>query len=332
VKEVLSSLRGAKDVQAEMLVGKPTITFQVNREAAARFGLNVADVLETIHAGVGGEEVSTMIDGNRRVPITVRFHEKVRSDSADIMNIPLRTPDGSLIPLARVVEATTTSGVAWIRRENLSRVLVVYSNVEDRDIGSFVAEAQKKMKALKFPSGYYATWGGQFEHQEKAMRTLAIIIPLTILLILVILYTEFKSLRHALLILTGVPLSIIGGIFSLFISGQNVSVPAAVGFLAVFGVAMLNGVVLVEYFAQLQERGKSLSEAVREGCLLRLRPILITATVAILGLLPLLMATGVGAEVQRPLSTVVVGGLFTSTLLTLFILPAIYLMVESRKK
>jgi len=333
VKDILASIRGAKDVQAEMLLGKPTVTIQVDRETAARFGLNVSDVLEIVHAGVGGETVSTLIDGNRRAPIVVRFDESSRRDVAEIMRIPMRTADGALIPLSRVAEATTTSDVAQIRRENLSRLIVVHANLEARDIGSFVAEAQEKTrKGLKLPPGYYVTWGGQFENQQKAMRTLSLIIPLTILLILVILYTEFKSLRHALLILTGVPLSVIGGVFSLFLTGQNLSVPAAVGFLAVFGVAMLNGVVLVAYFRQLQGNGKDLAQVVREGCLLRLRPILITATVAMLGLFPLLLARGVGAEVQRPLATVVVGGLFTSTLLTLFFLPAAYLMVEGRKK
>jgi cobalt-zinc-cadmium resistance protein CzcA len=277
--------------------------------------------------------VSTLIDGNRRAPIVVRFDESSRRDVAEIMRIPMRTADGALIPLSRVAEAATTSGVAQIRRENLSRLIVVHANVEGRDIGSFVAEAQKKtQKGLKLPTGYFVTWGGQFENQQKAMHTLSLIIPLTVLLILVLLYTEFKCLRHALLILTGVPLSVIGGIFSLFLSGQNLSVPAAVGFLAVFGVAMLNGVVLVSYFRQLEGGGKDLAQIVREGCLLRLRPILITATVAMLGLFPLLLARGVGAEVQRPLATVVVGGLFTSTLLTLFFLPAAYLMVEGRKK
>ena len=332
VKNILAGMRGAKDVQAEMLLGKPTVTIQVDREAAARFGLNVDDVLEIIHAGVGGEAVSTFIEGNRRAPIVVRFEESSRKDVAEIMRIPLRTAGGTLIPLSRVAEAATTSGAAQIRRENLSRLIVVHANVEERDIGSFVAEAQSKTKNMKLPPGYFVTWGGQFENQEKAMRTLSLIIPLTVLLILVLLYTEFKSLRHALLILTGVPLSIIGGFFSLFFTGQNLSVPAAVGFLAVFGVAMLNGVVLVSYFRKLESEGKPLQEAVREGCLLRLRPILITATVAILGLFPLLLARGVGAEVQRPLATVVVGGLFTSTLLTLFILPAMYLMSEGRKR
>ena len=193
-----------------------------------------------------------------------------------------------------------------------------------------MAEAQRKITgAVKFPPGYYMDWGGQFENQRRAMRMLSIIIPLTVILMLALLYMEFKSLRHSLLVLTSVPLSIIGGILALFFSGQNVSVPAAVGFLAVFGVAMLNGVVLVAYFRQLQREGRSLEEVVRQGCLLRLRPILMTAIVAIQGLFPLLLARGVGAEVQRPLATVVVGGLFTSTLLTLFVLPSLYLITES---
>ena len=333
VKDLLVSVRGAKDIQVESLLGKPTVTFQVDREAAARFGLNVADVLEIIHAGVGGETVSTLIDGTRRSAIVVRFDENSRRDTSDIMRIPMRTPEGTLIPLSRIVEATATSDVAKIRRENLLRFAVVHANVEDRDIGSFVSEANQKIRSkVKFPPGYFISWGGQFENQQRAMRTLLIIIPLTILLILALLYTEFKSLNHALLILTGVPLSIIGGLLALFFSGQNLSVPAAVGFLAVFGVAMLNGVVLVAYFRQLQGEGRPINEVVLQGCLLRLRPILITATVAMLGLLPLLLARGVGAEVQRPLATVVIGGLFTSTLLTLFILPAAYMMVEGRQK
>ena len=333
VKNVLSAIKGAEDVQVDTALGKPTVTIQVNRQAAARFGLNVADVLDVIQAGVGGETVSTLIDGNRRYEIAVRFPEVSRQDIADIMALPLRTSDGALIPLSRVTETSESSGVASIRRENLSRLLVVHSNVEDRDLGSFVAEAQKKIQEkVRFPSGYFVDWGGQFENQQRAMRTLSIILPLTILLILALLYTEFKSLRHAFLILTGVPLSVIGGVFALFLSGQNLSVPAAVGFLVVFGVAMLNGVVLIAFFRQLQAEGKPLEEVVLQGCLLRLRPILITATVTMLGLLPLLLSRGVGAEVQRPLATVVVGGLFTSTLLTLFILPSVYLMVESRQK
>ncbi len=333
IKNVLAAIKGAEDVQVDTALGKPTVTIQVNRQAAARFGLNVADVLDVIQVGVGGETVSTLIDGNRRYEIAVRFPEVSRQDIGDIMALPLRTSDGALIPLSRIAESSESSGVASIRRENLSRLLVVHSNVEDRDLGSFVAEAQKKIQEkVRFPSGYFVDWGGQFENQQRAMRTLTIIVPLTILLILALLYTEFKSLRHALLILTGVPLSVIGGVFALFLSGQNLSVPAAVGFLVVFGVAMLNGVVLIAFFRQLQSEGKPLQEVILQGCLLRLRPILITATVTMLALLPLLLSRGVGAEVQRPLATVVVGGLFTSTLLTLFIVPSVYLMVEARQK
>ena len=331
-KDVLASIKGAKDVQVETLLGKPTVTLQVDRTAAARFGLNVADVLQVVSAGIGGEAVSTLIDGSRRYEIVVRFDEASRRDLGQIMRIPIRTAEGNLVPLGRVAEATVSSGVAKIRRESLQRLVVVQANVEGRDLGGFVAEAQEQIaRRVKFPAGYFTDWGGAFENQRRAMRTLSIIVPLTIVIILVLLYTAFNSLRHALLIISGVPFSIIGGIFALLLSGQNLSVPAAIGFIAVFGVAMLNGVVLVAYLIQLREEGLPLDEVVRRGCLLRLRPVLMTATVTILGLVPLLLARGIGAEVQRPLATVVVGGLFTSTLLTLFILPAVYLMIEGRR-
>lgn len=333
IKDVLATVQGAKDVQVETILGKPTITLEVDRGAIARFGLNVSDVLEVVRAGVGAETVSTLIDGTRRYEIVVRLNEASRRDIEDIMRIPLRTAEGNLVPMSRVAEAVVSSGVAKIRRESLSRLIVVQANVEGRDIGGFVAEAQEKIGArVKLPAGYYTDWGGAFENQRRAMRTLAIIVPLTILIILVLLYTAFNSLRHALLIISGVPFSIIGGIFALLLSGQNLSVPAAVGFITVFGVAMLNGVVLLSYLIQLREEGLPLEEVVRRGCELRLRPVLMTATVTILGLAPLLLARGIGAEVQRPLATVVVGGLFTSTLLTLFILPAVYLMAERRRE
>jgi cobalt-zinc-cadmium resistance protein CzcA len=332
VKDALAGVRGAKDVQVETLLGKPTVTIHVDRSAAARFGLNVGDVLDVVRAGIGGEVVSTLIDGTKRYEIVARFDEASRSDVGPIMRIPLRTAEGNLVPLGRVAEVITTSGVAKIRRESLARLVVVQANVEGRDLGGFVAEAQERItKTVKLPAGYYTDWGGAFENQQRAMRTLSIIVPLTIVLILVLLYTAFNSFRHALLIISGVPFSVIGGIFALLASGQNLSVPAAIGFIAVFGVAMLNGVVLVAYLVQLREEGLPLDEVVRRGCLLRLRPVLMTATVTILGLVPLLLAQGIGAEVQRPLATVVVGGLFTSTILTLFILPIVYLVFEGRR-
>ncbi len=332
IKDTLASVRGAKDVQVETLTGKPMLTLKVDRAAAARFGLSVADVLEVVQAGLGGQAVSTLIDGTKRYEIVVRFAEAARSNIEDILRIPLRTAEGNLVPLSRVAEPVVSSGVARVRRENLARLIVVQANVEGRDVGGFVQEAQEKIgQQVKLPAGYYTDWGGAFENQRRAMQTLAIIVPLTIVLILVLLYTAFTSLRYALLVISGVPFSVIGGVFALLLSGQTMSVPAAIGFIAVFGVAMLNGVVLVSYFIQLRDEGLDLDTLVRRGCLLRLRPVLMTATVAILGLVPLLLARGVGAEVQRPLATVVVGGLFTSTLLTLFILPAVYLMLERRR-
>lgn len=332
VKEVLSTVKGVTDLQVETVLGKPTLTIQVDRAQVARYGLNVDDVLQVVRAGIGGEPVSTLIDGVKRFEILVRFDEAARQDLEPIANIPLQTPDGRLIPLKQVAQISLSPGVARIRRENLSRLLVVQCNVVGRDIGSFVTEAQTKIDAtVKFPPGYYTDWGGQFENQRRAMRTLAIVVPITILLIFVLLYTAFASVKHAFLVIANVPFSVIGGLFALLLSGQNVSVPAAIGFIAVFGVAMLNGVVLVTYFTQLKEEGLSAEEAVRRGSFLRLRPVLMTATVAILGLVPLLLATGIGAEVQRPLATVVVGGLFTSTLLTLILLPVGYLLMEVRE-
>jgi cobalt-zinc-cadmium resistance protein CzcA len=333
IKDTLTTVPGAKDVQVETLTGKPMLTLQVDRAAAARFGLSVADVLEVVQAGLGGETVSTLIDGTKRYEIVVRFPEAVRANIEDILRIPVRTAEGNLVPLSRVAEPVVSSGIARVRRENLARLIVVQANVEGRDVGGFVQEAQEKIgQQVKLPTGYYTDWGGAFENQRRAMQTLSIIVPLTIVLILVLLYTAFSSLRHALLVISGVPFSVIGGVFALLLSGQTMSVPAAIGFIAVFGVAMLNGVVLVSYFIQLRDEGLDLDTLVRRGCLLRLRPVLMTATVAILGLVPLLLARGVGAEVQRPLATVVVGGLFTSTLLTLFILPAVYLMLERRRE
>lgn len=333
IKDTLATVRGAKDVQVETLTGKPMLTLKVDRAAAARFGLSVADVLEVVQAGLGGQAVSTLIDGTKRYEIVVRFAEAARANIEDILRIPLRTAEGNLVPLSRVAEPVVSSGIARVRRENLARLIVVQANVEGRDVGGFVEEAQEKIgQRVKLPAGYYTDWGGAFENQRRAMQTLSIIVPLTIVLILVLLYTAFTSLRHALLVISGVPFSVIGGVLALLLSGQTMSVPAAIGFIAVFGVAMLNGVVLVSYFIQLRDEGLDLDTLVRRGCLLRLRPVLMTATVAILGLVPLLLARGVGAEVQRPLATVVVGGLFTSTLLTLFILPAVYLMLERRRE
>lgn len=333
VKGILGAMEGATDVQVETVTGKPALNIRVNREAAARYGLNVDDVLETVRAGVGGEVASSILDGVKRFDVVVRFDEQSRDNVEKISAIPIRTPSGALVPLEKVADISMSSGLARIRRESLSRYIVIQCNVLGRDIGGFVNEAQQKIaQQVKLPPGYYMDWGGQFENQRRAMRTLSIVVPVTIFLIFVLLYTAFNSVKYALLIIANVPFSAIGGIIALLISGQYLSVPSAIGFITVFGVAMLNGVVLVSYFVQLRNQGMEVGEVVRRGCLLRLRPVLMTATVAILGLVPLLVSTGVGAEVQRPLAAVVVGGLITSTALTLLILPLIYFWIESREK
>lgn len=331
VKGVLGTVQGTTDLQVETVTGKPALNIRVNREAAARYGLNVDDVLEVVRTGLGGQVVSNILDGVKRFDLLVRFEEASRDDVEKISAIPIRTQTGALVPLGKVAEISLSSGLARIRREKLARYIVIQCNVVGRDIGGYVTEAQQKIAArVKLPEGYYMDWGGQFENQRRAMRTLSIVVPATIFLIFVLLYTAFNSVKYALLIISNVPFSAIGGIIALLISGQYLSVPSAIGFIAVFGVAMLNGVVLVSYFIQLRNQGLELGEVVRRGCLLRLRPVLMTATVAILGLVPLLVSTGVGAEVQRPLAAVVVGGLITSTALTLLILPLIYFLVESR--
>ena len=332
VKDIVGAMEGATDLQVETVTGKPALNIKVNREAAARYGLNVDDVLETVRAGLGGETVSNILDGTKRFDVAVRFDEESRNDVDRISAIPIRTQAGALVPLGKVAELSLSSGLARIRRESLSRYIVVQCNVVSRDIGGFVTEAQQKIaQKIKLPQGYRMDWGGQFENQRRAMRTLSIVVPVTIFLIFVLLYTAFNSMKYALLIISNVPFSAIGGIIALLISGQYLSVPSAIGFITVFGVAMLNGVVLVSYFVQLRNQGLEVGEVVRRGCLLRLRPVLMTATVAILGLVPLLVSTGVGAEVQRPLAAVVVGGLITSTALTLLILPLIYFWFESRE-
>jgi cobalt-zinc-cadmium resistance protein CzcA len=331
VKEILEGVEGTKDLQVESLTGKPQLMIEINRQALARYGINADEVLQVVRAGIGGEPVSVLIDGVKRFEIPVWFQQSFRSDIETIRNIPLHTAKGYLVPLERVARVSFSPGLARIRRENLQRFIVVQCNVEGKDIGSFVEEAQKRIqKEINLPPGYFMDWGGQFENQRRAMKRLSIIVPLTILLIFILLYTAFNSLKYALLIILNVPFSAIGGIYALFLTGLNLSVPASVGFITVFGVAMLNGVVLVSFINELREQGTSLMEAVLEGARLRLRPVLMTASVATFGLLPLLLSRGVGAEVQKPLATVVVGGLTTSTFLTLVIIPTVYLLMEKK--
>ena len=333
IKPVLGTVPGVADLSLEANKGKPQIVVKVNREAAARFGINADEILEVVQAGIGGKAVSTLLDGVRRFDIQVRLDPAFRDSLQAISDIPLRTQTGALVPLSRVATVEMDEGYTFVRREQLSRYAVLQLDVKGRDVDGFVKEADAKIRSqVKLPEGYWIEWGGAFENQQRAMARLAVIVPLTIGLIFILLYTAFNSLAHAALIIANVPFAVIGGVFGLAITGQYVSVPSAIGFIAVFGVGMLNGIVLVSFLNDRRRQGFSIREAVREGAALRLRPVLMTASVAILGLVPMLLSQGVGAETQRPLATVVVGGLFTSTALTLLLLPLMYEWLETRRE
>ncbi|MES2299398.1 MAG: CusA/CzcA family heavy metal efflux RND transporter [Pseudomonadota bacterium] len=333
MKEVLEKVPGAADLSLEANKGKPQLVIRVNRDAAARYGINADDVLDVVQAGIGGKTVSTLIDGAKRFDVQVWLAPEFRDSVQAISSIPIRSQSGALVPLGSVAEVELDEGYSFVRHEQLQRYAVIQMDVQGRDVDSFVKEAQAKLSAqVKLPEGYVIEWGGAFENQQRAMAKLALIVPLTIGLIFILLYTAFNSLTYATLIIANVPFAIIGGLIGLFVTGQYLSVPSAIGFIAVFGVAMLNGIVLVSFLNEQRDLGLSVREAVRQGAALRLRPVLMTASIAIFGLVPMLLSSGVGAETQRPLATVVVGGLFTSTALTLLLLPLLYEWVENRKE
>ncbi|VAX03012.1 Cobalt-zinc-cadmium resistance protein CzcA; Cation efflux system protein CusA [hydrothermal vent metagenome] len=333
VKNAISQVEGVADLSLEANLGKPQIQIRVNREQLARYGMNADEILTVVRTGIGNEPVSTLIDGVKRFDITVRLNDAAKMSVDAIRNIPLRSPDGAIVPLHKVATVSVTEGYSFIRREQLQRYAVIQMDVRGRDVDSFVQAAEAAIEAqVEMPPGYWIEWGGAFENQQRAMTRLAIIVPLTIFFIFVLLYTAFNSIKYATLIIANVPFATIGGIVSLYISGQYLSVPSAIGFIAVFGVAMLNGIVLISFLNKLREKGLSVYDAVRKGAEMRLRPVMMTASVAILGLVPMLLSSGVGAETQRPLATVVIGGLITSTLLTLVLLPVIYEWMETRKQ
>lgn len=331
IQGVLKTVPGVADLSAEANKGKPQLVIKVDRAAAARHGINADEVLAVVQSGIGGTSVSTLIDGRRRFDIVVRLADAWRADPGAIAAIPIRTAEGALIPFSQVAKIELDEGYSFVRREALQRYAVLQMDVTGRDVDGFVKEADARMReAVKLPTGYWVEWGGAFENQQRAMARLGLIVPLTIGLIFILLYTAFNSVRHATLIIANVPFAMIGGIVGLFVTGQYLSVPSAIGFIAVFGVAMLNGIVLVSFLNDLRRQGLPLRQVVTQGAVLRLRPVLMTASVAILGLVPMLLSSGVGAETQRPLATVVVGGLITSTLLTLLLLPLMYEWAEAR--
>lgn len=331
IKDVVADIPGVSDLSLEANVGKPQIRIKVDRSQLARFGLNADDVLSVVRTGIGNEPVSTLIDGVRRFDITARFADASKESVQAIERIPIRTKSGAIVPLAAVAKVTVAEGYSFVRREQLQRYAVIQMDVRGRDIDGFVQDANEAIASrVELPPGYWIEWGGAFENQQRALARLSIIVPLTIFFIFVLLYTAFNSTKYATMIIANVPFATIGGVFALFVSRQYVSVPSAIGFIAVFGVAMLNGIVLISFINELRENGLSVAEAVRKGAEMRLRPVLMTASVAILGLVPMLLSSGVGAETQRPLASVVIGGLITSTVLTLILLPVIYEWVEGK--
>lgn len=324
-QHILASIRGAADTQAEVLMGVPELRIQVDRSSLARYGLNVSDVQDLVDSASGGERVSEMVEGQRRFPITVRLPARYRDDLDAIGNLILQSPAHEQIPLRQVAQLSVERGPEVVSRESAQRRIIVQTNVRGRDMGSFVSEAQRKVaQSLRLPPGYDMVWGGQFENQERATRRLMIVLPLSIAIIFGLLFAAFRSVKQATLILLNVPLALVGGVGALWLRGLNLNVSASIGFIALFGVAVLNGVVMVSYINHLREAGKSMPDAVLDGASLRLRPVLMTALVASLGFLPMALSKATGAEVQRPLATVVIGGLFTSTLLTLYVLPLLY--------
>jgi len=325
IAEVIRGVAGAADVQVEKVTGLAYLQIDIDREAIARYGINVAEIQEVLELAAGGKAVSELFEGQKRFSVALRFPEGLSNSPDKFGELLISAPGGARIPLKQLARVYTEEGPAQISRENGSRRIVVESNVSGRDMGSFVADAQKAIEEkVKLPPGYYVTWGGQFENQQRAMARLAVILPICLALIFILLFSAFGSVRQAFLIILNVPFALIGGIAALFLRGLPLSVSGAIGFIALFGVAVLNGIVMVSYFNKLREEGMPLDEAITTGAGIRLRPVLMTALVASLGFIPMALSHGTGAEVQRPLATVVIGGLITSTLLTLVVLPTLY--------
>ncbi|MDO8549376.1 MAG: efflux RND transporter permease subunit [Ignavibacteria bacterium] len=321
----IKNVNGAADVQVDQVSGAPQLSIVINRHEIARYGINVEDVQQAIRTAIGGETAGQIFEDVKRFDIYVRFEEEFRKDMNSIGALLIESPSGIEVPLSQLAEIKEVVGPRQITRESNQRFITIQCNVAGRDIGSFVKEGQNVIESkVKLPTGYFVTWGGQFKLQQEANARLSVVVPITLFIIFIMLFSSFNSLKNSLLIFLNIPLALVGGIVALWISGQNLSVPASVGFIALFGIALLNGIVLVTYLNQLRMEGLGIDEASIQGACLRVRPVLMTALAAALGMIPLLFATGIGSEVQRPLATVVIGGLVTSTALTLLVIPALY--------
>lgn len=333
VRSILGATRGVKDIRVEQLFGQSYVTIKIDREKLARHGINVSDIHDIIRMAIGAEPVTTVYEGNRRFELILRFPKPYRDSVDHIKQLLLKTITGALVPLSEVARVESKEGPALVSREEFKRRIYIGFNTLGRDIESIVKEVKQQLdKQVDLPPGYELVWGGSFKNMERAMARLTIVVPITITLIFFLLFSSFHSVRYAALILLNLPFAMVGGIFALWFSGEYLSVPASVGFINLFGVAVLNGIVLVAYIRKLREQGEEGQDAIIDACLLRLRPVLMTALTGLLGLIPLALARGVGSEVQRPLAIVVIGGLVTSTMLTLLVLPTIFPWFEPKKK
>ena len=332
ITRVVSGVRGAADVKLEQTSGLPFLRVKIRRDEIARYGINASQVLDVVQA-MGGRAVGEVLEGQRRFDIQVRFTPESRSDIEKIRMLKVADPQGRMIPLSQLADIVVEEGPAQITRENIHRRIAVEANVRGTDLASFVADVQQAVSTqVTLPPGYYVEYGGQFENLQRASRRLLLVVPVALFLIFVLLYTTFGAVRPALLIYFNIPIAATGGLVALMLRGMPFSISAAVGFIALFGVAVLNGVVMISYFIELRRQGLGVDEAVMTGAELRLRPVLMTALVAGLGFVPMALSTGAGAEVQQPLATVVIGGLLTSTTLTLLVLPALYRWFESDRQ
>ena len=332
IATLLQQIAGVKDIKVEQISGQPYLTIDIDRQKIARFGINVADVQEIITTAIGGKPATQVYEGERRFQLILRFPEPYRNSVASVGEIRVKAASGALIPMSDLATIEMREGPLRISREHVKRRIFVGFNVVGRDIGGVVDEGRAKLAAqLHLPEGYTVVWGGAFENMERANARLMIVVPITLSLVFFLLFWAFHSLRYATLIILNLPFALIGGVVSLWLSGQYLSVPASIGFIELIGLAVGNGIVLVSYINQLRHEGQQIDEAILAGCSLRLRPVVMTMMTTLLGLLPLALAQGIGAEVQRPLASVVIGGLFTSTALTLVVLPALYSTFAGRE-
>jgi len=331
VQAVLAGIRGVSDASVEQLTGQTFLQVRVDQQAISRYGVPTRNVLNVVEA-VGSRRVGDVREGQRRFPLVVRLPDRQRSDPDALAATLIPTSTGLVLPLNQVAALTELEGPSTINREWGKRRITVQCNVRGRDVKSFVAEGRVKIASqVKLPEGYTIEWGGQFENMERANRKLAFVVPMALALIFVLLFFSLKTVREVLIVASGIPLGMVGGVLALWLRGLPFTVSSAIGFIALSGVAILNGLVLVTFIKQKIDAGEPLEQAVREGCLVRLRPVLMTALVAAVGFIPMAVNVGVGGEVQRPVATVVIGGIFTNTLLTLLVLPALFISFRAQK-